>query len=94
MAIRIANITATISAANATLTGKGEFISVTNVGGGGKVYFRLDGTTAVAAADENFALPAVGGAFRTVNLPRTSGSTVVSVIASASTEVTVELEDR
>lgn len=94
MAVRIDNISATTAAADATLTSPCDQVLVTNVGGAGKVYFRADGTTAVAGADENFALPAVGGASRTVSVPRKGGSTVISVIASATTEVTVEAIDR
>lgn len=93
MAVRIDNVSATTTAADATLTGVTDYVLVTNVGGGGKVYFRVDGVTAVAAADENHALPAVGGASKKVSVPRKGGTTTVSVVASAATEVTVEAVD-
>lgn len=93
MAVRIDNISATTTAADATLTGVTDYVLVTNVAGAGRVYFRTDGTTAVAGADENYALPAVGGASKRVSVARKSGTTTVSVIASATTEVTVEAVD-
>lgn len=89
MAIRMSTVTATTSAQNVTLTQPGEGVLVCNLDGAGRINFRVDGTTAVLDADENYFVPAAAGAYKIVEVD--TDDVVVSVIASASTKVGLEI---
>lgn len=93
MAFKHATVTSTTTAQTVSLTGAGKRVVVTNLDGAGKVYFRLDGTTAVQAADGCQAVAAAAGASAELVAGQGVDGVSVSVISSASCAVHVELID-
>lgn len=79
------------TAQNVTIDGPASNLAVRNVTGGGYVSFRLDGTTAVSGADDNFVVPQIAGGKKVIS--RGQWPVTVSVIASASTVVHLEAID-
>jgi ATP-dependent protease HslVU (ClpYQ) peptidase subunit len=75
----VTNTLTTTTADTVTLTQGWELIAVTNLDATDVLYFRMDGTTAVAEADNTYAVLAA----RTVVVPGTpnsSGQHVISVV--------------
>jgi hypothetical protein len=73
--------TATLSTTVAdtiTFTGKGNNLIVTNHDGTNNLFFRVDGTTAVGSADDNY----VVRPGQTLVLPGVFGGTLVSVVGN------------
>ena len=89
MAALIDRVTVAITAADSVFTGAGSYVTVTNLDGAGIIYFRVDGTAA-SAADENYAVPAIAGAYKTVPI---GSLKTVSHIATVAALATIELHD-
>ncbi len=71
-----------------------KWLRVLNVDGAGIISFRVDGTTAVASAAENYCIPAVAGAFREIpvtGLKTEGGKVSVSVICSTTVKYHVSI---
>lgn len=85
-------VTATLTAgaaSNVTVTGRGAILVVHHGNVTNPVYFRADGTTAVAAADNNqVCLP---GGWRVVRTADKDGTIVVSCISAGTATVTVSV---
>lgn len=96
LSVRVHSDTATTSAADFSNTAWYEKITLINTSTTATLWARLDGTAAVASADLNY--PILPGATRTLinHTPRpesalgTTGTTPVSLIASASCTFTIE----
>lgn len=83
-------VTVTV-AQDVVIDGPANNLIVRNVNGGGYVSFRMDGTTATSGGDDNYVVPAIAGAKRTLSCGQ--WPVTVSVIASASTVVHLEASD-
>lgn len=71
-------------------SGSYDTVLVTNRSGAQPLYFRLDGTTAVKAADDTYVVPAVAGAAKAVGVDGSSGPVNVSIISAGTEDYSVE----
>lgn len=79
------------TAQDVTLTGRG-VVQVIVHNGTEPVYYRMDGVTAVVAADDTFCC--LAGGFRWGQSQDRDGTIVVSCISAGTPIITVELVDR
>jgi hypothetical protein len=79
--IQTAHATLTTTTADTvTLTGQGVSLAVTNHDATEKLWFRIDGSTAVALADENFIV--LPGTTKVLGVTTTAASAIVSVVGN------------
>lgn len=74
-----------------TVTLTGDYyreVEIVNRDGAAEVYFTIDGTTPVVAANDTYVLPAVIGGLR-VKVPKAAPDTVVKLISSGTPKVSV-----